>query len=139
MCLRSTLAPDDRHFDHGREMGIAMSISFGFSASPVFPLFGCVIVDQSLEEAREALFGKNDRRVAEVSARPPKRISVWECLRRYARSTPAFSIHHRTLCSCTLRALSIVPNIGRSATLSSLCGLCLFEKAGCDAVIVEQY
>ena len=71
------------------ETGITMSISFRFSVSPVLSPFGCVIVDQSLEEAREALYGRNDRRIGDLAQGPPKRATVRECLRRYARSTPA--------------------------------------------------
>ena len=36
MYLRRPLAPDDRHSNHGREMGIAMSICSSVSAHPVY-------------------------------------------------------------------------------------------------------
>jgi hypothetical protein len=41
-------APDDRHLDHGREMGIVMSISFSIFGIPQCSLFGCVIEPKEL-------------------------------------------------------------------------------------------
>jgi hypothetical protein len=41
-------APDDRHLDHGREMGIVMSISFSIFGIPQCSPLGCVIEPKKL-------------------------------------------------------------------------------------------